>query len=140
MVQKKLEKDLYKGLRTRLSPESSVGWLRIEAKQPLGMPDLLIMERGKIVLVELKVVRAGAKVNLSPHQVAFADRASRLGVPLYLLVQHWPKEVFRAGDSTIFAYRAAQLVEVAKRGISVKAWRHWTLNDASGLQEFLKSV
>lgn len=104
------------------------------------MPDLLIMERGKIVLVELKVVRAGAKVALSPHQVAFADRSARLGVPVYLLVQHWPKEVLRAGDSTIFAYRPGQIVEVAKRGISVKAWRHWTLKDAVGLHEFLKSV
>lgn len=98
------------------------------------------MERGKIVLVELKVVRAGAKVRLSPHQISFADRAARLGVPVYLLVQHWPKEVFRAGDSTVFAYKAGQLVEVAKRGITVKAWMHWALKDAQGLHEFLKSV
>lgn len=104
------------------------------------MPDLLIMERGKIVLVELKVVREGAKVALSPHQVAFADRAARFGIPVYLLVQHWPKEVFRAGDSTVFAYKAGQLVEVAKKGITVKAWMHWTLKDAKGLHEFVKSV
>ena len=104
------------------------------------MPDLLIMERGRIVLVELKVVRAGAKVALSPHQISFADRAARAGVPVYLLVQHWPKEVFRAANSTVFAYKAAQIVEVAQKGITVKAWMHWTLGDAQGLQEFLKSV
>jgi len=98
------------------------------------------MERGKIVLVELKVVRAGAKVALSPHQVAFADRSSRLGVPLYLLVQHWPKEVFRGGNSTIFAYKAGQIVEVAQKGLTVKAWMHWMLKDAEGLHGFLKSV
>jgi hypothetical protein len=104
------------------------------------MPDLLIMERGKIALVELKVVREGVKVRLSPHQVAFADRAARLGAPVYLLVQHWPKEVFRSANSTVFAYKAAQIVEVAQKGITVKAWIHWTLKDASGLHEFLKSV
>jgi hypothetical protein len=98
------------------------------------------MERGKIVLVELKVVRAGAKVALSPHQVAFADRAARLGAPVYLLVQHWPKEVFRASDSVVYAYRAEQVVEVARQGIAVQAWMHWALKDAKGLQEFLKSV
>lgn len=104
------------------------------------MPDLLIMERGKIVLVELKVVREGAKVRLSPHQVAFADRAARLGAPVYLLVQHWPKEVFRSANSTVFAYKAAQMVEVAQKGLSVRAWMHWALKDAKGLHEFLKSV
>lgn len=98
------------------------------------------MERGKIVLVELKVVRAGVKVRLSPHQVAFADRAARFGVPAYLLVQHWPKEVFRASDSVVYAYQAGQVVEVAQKGLSVKAWMHWTLRDAKGLHEFLKSV
>lgn len=98
------------------------------------------MERGKIVLVELKVVRAGAKVALSPHQVAFADRAARFGVPVYLLVQHWPKEVLRAGDSRVYAYRADQIVEVAKQGIEVQPWMEWTLGDGEGLQKFLKSV
>jgi len=104
------------------------------------MPDLLIMERGKIVLVELKVVRAGAKVALSPHQVAFADRAARLGVPVYLLVQYWPKEVLRAGDSRVYAYRSEQVVEVARQGIAVQTWMEWTLGDTEGLQRFLKSV
>jgi hypothetical protein len=104
------------------------------------MPDLLIMERGKIVLVELKVVREGAKVALSPHQVAFADRAARFGIPVYLLVQHWPKEIFRSANSTVFAYKAAQIVEVAQKGLSVRAWMHWALKDAEGLHEFLKSV
>ena len=98
------------------------------------------MERGKIVLVELKVVREGAKVRLSPHQVAFADRAARAGVPVYLLVQYWPKEVFRASDSVVYAYQAGQVVEVAQKGLSVEAWMHWTLRDAKGLQGFLKSV
>lgn len=104
------------------------------------MPDLLIMERGKIVLVELKVVRAGVKVRLSPHQVAFADRSARFGVPAYLLVQHWPKEVFRASDSVVYAYQAGQVVEVAQKGLSVKAWMHWALKDAKGLHQFLESV
>jgi hypothetical protein len=98
------------------------------------------MKRGKIVLVELKVVRSGAKVRLSPHQVAFADRAARAGVPAYLLVQHWPKEVFRAGDSKVYVYRAEQIVDVAKRGIEVQAWMEWPLGDTEGLQRFLKSV
>jgi hypothetical protein len=104
------------------------------------MPDLLIMERGKIVLIELKVVRAGAKVALSPHQISFADRAARAGVPVYLLVQYWPKEVSRSADSRIYAYRAEQVVDVAKRGIAVQAWMEWPLGDGEGLQRFLKSV
>lgn len=98
------------------------------------------MERGKIVLVELKVVREGVKVRLSPHQVAFADRSARLGVPVYLLVQHWPKEVLRSADSRIYAYRAEQIVDVAKRGIEVQAWMEWPLGDTEGLQKLLKSV
>lgn len=98
------------------------------------------MERGKIVLVELKVVRSGAKVRLSPHQVSFADRAARLGVPVFLLVQYWPKEVLTAGDSSVYVYRAEQVVDVAERGIEVQAWMEWTLGDLGGLQGFLKRV
>ena len=90
--------------------------------------------------MELKVVRAGAKVALSPHQISFADRAARAGVPVYLLVQYWPKEVLRSADSRVYAYRSEQVVEVARQGIAVQAWMEWTLGDTEGLQRFLKGV
>ena len=92
------------------------------------------------MLLELKVVRAGAKVALSPHQIAFAHQASEAGIGYALLVHHWPESVLRSVDTDVYGYRANRVVEVAKRGISEKPNAVWRVGDAKGLHAFLKSV
>jgi hypothetical protein len=114
--------------------------MRIECKSPLGFPDVLIAIDGRIVLLELKVVRSGAKVALSPHQIAFAHQASEAGLGYALLVHYWPESVLRAVDTDVYGYRANRVIEVAKRGISEKPNAAWRVGDAEGLQSFLKSV
>jgi hypothetical protein len=114
--------------------------MRIECKLPLGFPDVMIALDGRSVFLELKVVRAGAKVSLSPHQIAFAHMANEAKLGYGLLVHYWPERILRAVDSEVFAYRASKVIEVARRGISEKADATWNLLDAGALHAFVKSV
>lgn len=114
--------------------------MRIECKSPPGFPDVMIALEGRIMLLELKVVRAGAKVALSPHQIAFAHQASEAGIGYALLVHYWPESVLRSVDTDVYGYRANRVVEVAKRGVNEKPNAVWRVGDAEGLHAFLKSV
>ena len=49
---------------------------RIENRVNLGIPDMLVGVLDRFVLLELKVVDRGLKVNLRPHQIAFMARQS----------------------------------------------------------------
>ena len=138
-MSRKLEKDFWKRVQPQLKGPCSIA-MRIECKLPLGFPDVMIALEGRIMLLELKVVRAGAKVALSPHQIAFAHQASEAGIGYALLVHYWPESVLRSVDTDVYGYRANRVVEVAKRGISEKPNAVWRIGDSGGLQSFLKSV
>lgn len=114
--------------------------MRIECKLPLGFPDVMIAIDGRIKLLELKVVRTGARVALSPHQIAFAHQAGEAGIGYALLVHYWPASVLRSVDTDVFGYRAKRVMEVAKRGVNEKPNAVWRVGDAEGLHAFLKSV
>ena len=114
--------------------------MRVECKIPLGFPDVMVALDGRVVFLELKVVRAGAKVALSPHQIAFAHQASEAGIGYALLVHYWPESVLRSVDTDVYGYRANRVVEVAKRGVNEKPNAVWRVGDAEGLHAFLKSV
>ena len=66
----KPESGLYQRLKENL-PACHI--TRIESRVNLGIPDCLVAFKvpGEFVMVELKVVRRGRKVALSPHQVSF---------------------------------------------------------------------
>ena len=65
---------------------------RIESRVNLGIPDCLIALRrtGTFVPVELKVVKHGRRVRLSPHQIAFHSRHAELGCATFVLVLFVP--------------------------------------------------
>ena len=114
--------------------------MRVECKIPLGFPDVMLAIDRRVVFLELKVVRAGAKVALSSHQIAFAHQASEASIGYALLVHYWPESVLRSVDTDVYGYRANRVVEVAKRGVNEKPNAVWRVGDAEGLHGFLKSV
>ena len=71
-----------------------------------GVPDVMVCDSiGCFHLIELKVV-TGYKVNLSPHQISFAQNHSHASV--WLLV--WKAREY-------YLYPAAEVIDVAERGL-----------------------
>ena len=52
----------------------NIKWTRIENSAALGTPDLLGYLNDSFFTIELKVVKSGNKVRLSPHQISFHIR------------------------------------------------------------------
>ncbi len=52
----------------------AIKWTRIENTSSLGTPDLLGYINNFFFTLELKVVRSGYKIRLSPHQISFHMR------------------------------------------------------------------
>jgi len=76
-------------------------------------------------MVELKVVKRGRKVNLSPHQVAFHVKHADLNCPTYILVQYFPPGTAHAHKSELLLYCGEQAIELAERGIDTAALARW---------------
>lgn len=79
-------------------------------------------------MLELKVVRGGRKVALSPHQIAFHAKHSDLDCPTFILVQYYPTGATQIQKSELRLYAGEQVIELAQRGIDttpVVAWP-WT--------------
>ncbi len=89
---------------------------RIESRAGLGIPDMLIAlePEGVFVMLELKVVQKGKKVNLSPHQISFLIKHSTLGAPVFLLVQH---KLLGGTSNYLSLYKGGSAIEVFERGI-----------------------
>lgn len=105
---------------------------RIESRVNLGIPDCLIAFRrtGTFVPVELKVVKHGRRVRLSPHQIAFHSRHAELGCATFVLVLFVPfgKEAMKEG--VLKLYRCDQILELVKSGVDttpVAEWHYGTM-------------
>ena len=99
---------------------------RIESRVNLGIPDVLLaFPHGEFVMVELKVVKRGRKVNLSPHQVAFHIKHSDLRCPTYFLVQYQPPGTTHASKSELLLFAGEQAIDLASRGIDTPAMARW---------------
>ena len=74
----------------------------------LGVPDLLIGFNSpcKFIMVELKAVKTGYKVKLSPHQVSFQVRHIKL--PVFTIVET---------KDNLLVYSAKQAVSLVEQGI-----------------------
>lgn len=95
----------------------------------LGIPDCLIaLKNDKFIMVELKVVKRGKKVNLSPHQVAFHLKHSSLNCPTFILVQYHPAGTTSALKAELFLYRGAQAVDLLHLGIECEPFAKWPLS------------
>jgi len=99
---------------------------RIESRVNLGIPDcLLAFPHGEFVMVELKVVKRGRKVNLSPHQVAFHIKHADLRCPTYILVQYQPAGTTHASKSELLLYSGEQAIDLVNLGIDTRALARW---------------
>lgn len=119
----KPEANLYKRLKENLP---NCHFTRIESRVNLGIPDcLLAFPHGEFMMVELKVVRRGRKVNLSPHQVAFHVKHADLRCPTYILVQYFPPGTAHAHKSELLLYCGEQAIDLVNLGIDTPALARW---------------
>jgi hypothetical protein len=119
----KPEANLYKRIREN-TPDCH--FTRIESRVNLGIPDcLLAFPHGVFVMVELKVVKRGRKVALSPHQVAFHIKHADLRCPTYILVQHQPAGTAHAKKSELLLYCGEQAIDLINLGIDTPALARW---------------
>jgi hypothetical protein len=88
---------------------------RIESRVNLGIPDCFIALgiSGEFVPVELKVVKHGRKVRLSPHQISFHHRHAEKGFRTFILV------------GELLLYGGEQVMELAKGGIDTEPLAAW---------------
>lgn len=92
----------------------------------MGIPDcLLAFNHGVFVMLELKVVKKGRKVALSPHQVAFHIKHADLRCPTYILVQHFAKGSPLTSKSEILLFCGEQAIDLAARGVDTPALARW---------------
>jgi hypothetical protein len=85
----------------------------------------LAFPHGEFVLVELKVVKRGRKVNLSPHQVAFHIKHADLRCSTYILVQYFPPGTTHAHKSELLLYCGEQAIDLSNLGIDTSPVARW---------------
>lgn len=93
---------------------------RLESRTGLGIPDCLIAFgpfNPGFAMLELKVVKGGRKVRLSPHQVAFNVKHASLGCPVFILVQIFKNELSTPNESSISLFQGSQASELAIKGL-----------------------
>jgi hypothetical protein len=119
----KPEANLYKRLKENLP---NCHFTRIESRVNLGIPDcLLAFPHGEFVMVELKVVKRGRKVALSPHQVSFHVKHADLRCPTFVLVQYHPPGTAHASKSELLLYAGEQAIDLVTLGIDTPAMARW---------------
>lgn len=97
---------------------------RIENRINAGVPDLLVGIGSRFVMVELKRVKQGQSVHISPHQVAFHIRHSRKSRPCFVLIHHDAK-LSRPGG--IFLYRGEDAIELYEEGVRAEPLAKWDI-------------
>jgi hypothetical protein len=79
---------------------------------------------GEFLLVELKVVKQGLKVKLSPHQVAFhLKHAADLRCPTFIIVHYSP--VAKKELAELLVYRGDQVLDVHRLGVRAEPIARW---------------
>lgn len=79
-------------------------------------------------MVELKVVKKGRKVAISPHQVSFHYKHAEIGAPTFILVQYHPAGTASATKAELLLYRGAQIMDVHHLGIDAVPLARWPLS------------
>lgn len=89
----------------------------------LGIPDLLVaIPDVGFVMLELKVVTAGLKIDLSPHQYSFHIKHAKLGCPTFVVV-----EVNKKTRAELLLFSGAQVAVIVERGILADCVGRWPL-------------
>jgi hypothetical protein len=68
-------------------------------------------------MLELKVVKGGSKVRLSPHQVAFNAKHASLGCPVFILVQRYHAADSTPKNSDLLLFSGSQAPFLALNGL-----------------------
>lgn len=79
-------------------------------------------------MLELKVVKKGKKVQLSPHQVSFHLKHADMKCPTFILVQYHPPNTTSILKAELLLYKGAQVLEVLQQGIASTPHAKWPLS------------
>lgn len=124
----KPESALYQRIRENLP---GVFITRLESRVGLGIPDCLIAfgprPVGKFVMVELKVVSKGKKVNLSPHQIAFHLKHASMECPTYILVEYHPPATRSVKKAELLLYGGHQAEALLMAGVEAPPLERWNM-------------
>jgi len=92
-------------------------------------------------MVELKVVKRGRKINLSPHQYSFHLKHADLRCPTFILVQYFPPHYLISKKADLFLYRGAQAKDLFEHGLDVEPIASWPFEavDWLNLRNFLST-
>jgi hypothetical protein len=120
------EAALYQRLKENM-PTTTGKIVRIETRVGLGLPDCLVgLKNYGWVMLELKVVKRGKRVRLSPHQISFHTIAAGLGVPSFILVQYHPPGSTTIRGAQLMLFSAADAIALHEHGIDgvqpVESW------------------
>ena len=135
----KPEAALYKRVRENLR---DCHITRLESRTGLGIPDCLLgfgpLNPG-FAMLELKVVKGGFKVRLSPHQVAFNQKHAALGCPVFILVQRYHTAESTPKDSDLLLFSGSQAADLVTQGLKITPLAEFpTLNaDWEGIKALL---
>ena len=92
----------------------------------LGLPDCWVaVARRGIALLELKVVKRGKKVNLSPHQIAFHVTHGAMQIPCFVLVQYHPPKAPTIRGAQWLLYRSDQVMDLVREGVDLSPAASW---------------
>lgn len=115
---------LYQRLRENLPDSCRV--TRIESRVGLGIPDCIVAIKGiGFSLLELKVVKRGKKVLLSPHQVAFHTVCGAMDLPCFILVQYHPPGAPTIRGAQWLLYHASQAQDLLREGVTLPPVESW---------------
>jgi hypothetical protein len=120
----KPETSLYNRLKENLS---NCLITRIESRVNLGIPDCFIAlkRHNRVAPVELKVVKHGRRVRLSPHQIAFHHRHAEANCSTFILVLYVPFGKSAGKEGQLLLYHGSQVLELARSGVDTAPLAHW---------------
>ena len=120
----KPETSLYHRLKENL-PNCLI--TRIESRVNLGIPDCFIALgiSGEFVPVELKVVKHGRKVRLSPHQISFHHRHAEKGFRTFILVLFVPFGKSAVKEGALLLYAGYQVMDLSRGGVDTEPVARW---------------
>ena len=72
--------------------------------------------------MELKVVKTGKKVRISPHQVAFHVKHADMDCPTFLLIAYHPPG---RAPAQLLLYRGEQVLKVLECGVDSEPVERW---------------
>ena len=78
-------------------------------------------------MLELKVVKRGKKVNLSPHQIAFHLVHAEMRAPTFILVQYFAPGVTQGGRTELLLFKGSQAEELHQLGVDAEPHDSWVL-------------